>query len=121
MDLPQETQEKISQLQLFEQKLHGFLSQRQNFQSQLLEIENALSEVSKSEGPMYRITGGIMIKTEKVPIESSLQEREDVLKLRLKNIEKQESSIKEEAEKIQAEVMAEIDSRMKEKKDARTD
>ncbi len=117
MELTKETQERISQLQLFEQKLQSFLSQKQQFQSQLLEVENALKELENSEGDAYKIVGNIMLKTEKNKLTQSLKEREDVLGLRLKNIEKQESHVKEEAEKIQAEVMKEIEERSEEKKE----
>ena len=117
MDLSKETQERISQLQLFEQKMHSFLSQKQQFQSQLLEVENALKELENSEGDAYKIVGNIMLKTDRNKLLESLKEREDVLALRLKNIEKQESHVKEEAEKIQAEVMKEIEKNSEDKKE----
>lgn len=113
MDLSQETQEKISQLQLFEQKLHAFLSQRQSFQNQVLEIENALEELHKTQGPAYKIIGSVMLKMEKDSLSNTLKERLDLLSIRIKNIQKQEDSIKKEAEEIQKEVMAEIEQKGK--------
>ncbi|MBL7051499.1 MAG: prefoldin subunit beta [Nanoarchaeota archaeon] len=117
MELSKETQDQISQLQLFEQKMQSFLGQKQQFQSQLLEIENALKELENSEGDAYKIVGNIMLKTEKNKLHDSLKEREDILGLRLKNITKQEETLKEQAEKIQAEIMKEIERNTGEKKE----
>lgn len=114
MDITPETQEKITQLQLFEQNLHTFLTQKRNFQSQVLEIENALKELETSDDNVYKIVGTVMLKSTKDKLTTDLNERKGVLDLRLKSLEKQEKNVKEKAEKIQAEVMAEIEKRMKE-------
>ena len=108
MELSQETQERISQLQLFEQKLHGFLTQKQTFQSQILEVENAIKELKSTEGPAYKIVGNVMLKVDNGKLTTDLEERLEVLSIRVKNIEKQEKGIREEAEKIQSQVMEEI-------------
>jgi len=114
MDITPETQEKITQLQLFEQNLHTFLTQKRNFQSQVLEIENALKELETSDNNVYKIVGTVMLKSTKDKLTTDLNERKGVLDLRLKSLEKQEKNVKEKAEKIQAEVMTEIEKRMKE-------
>src|SRR3989344_108826 len=114
MDITPETQEKITQLQLFEQNLHTFLTQKRNFQSQVLEIENALKEIETSDNNVYKIVGTVMLKSTKDKLTTDLNERKGVLDLRLKSLEKQEKNVKEKAEKIQAEVMTEIEKRMKE-------
>lgn len=113
MDFSKETQEKISQLQLFEQNLHTLVTQKRTFQSQVLEIENALKELESSHEQVYKIVGSVMFKATKDALKSDLEERKSVLDLRLKSLEKQEKNIKEKAEKIQGDVMAEIEKRMK--------
>ena len=113
MDVTPETKEKISQLQLIEQNLHTFLTQKQTFQSQLLEVENALDELESAEGNVYKVVGQVMVSSTKEKLTKDLKERFDVLKLRINSIEKQEKSVKEKAEKIQAEVMKDIEQRMK--------
>ncbi|MBI5797707.1 prefoldin subunit [Candidatus Woesearchaeota archaeon] len=120
MDISKETQEKIAQLQLFEQNLQSFMTQKRSFQSQLLEIENALKEVEGSQGAVYKIAGAVMFSAEKETLKKDLKERNDVLQLRIKNIDQQETALQEKAKKIQEEVMAEIDQHMK-KDNERTD
>ena len=60
MDVSQETEQKISQLQMFEQSLQGFLGQKQQFQMQLVEVESALGELENTE-KAYKIVGNIMV------------------------------------------------------------
>jgi prefoldin beta subunit len=100
-----DAQNQIEKLQMIEQKTQTFLMQKQNFQSQLLEIENALNELEHSKGEVYKIVGNIMISSEKTKLKEDLDNKKDVLALRIKNIEKQENKLKEEASQIQNEVM----------------
>jgi len=48
MDVSKETEKDIAQLQLIEQNLQNFLVQKQTFQTQLLEIDNALKELNSN-------------------------------------------------------------------------
>lgn len=113
MDIQKETQEKISQLQMLEHSLNNFASQRQNFQSQVLEIDNALAEMQNCKGKVYKITGNIMFESEKDSLSKELKEKKDILDIRIKSLEKQETALEEKAKKLQAEVMEELDKHMK--------
>lgn len=101
-------QEKINQLQQFEQNLQLLLNQKQTFQAQLLEVENALSELERSPRQVYKILGNIMVAAEASTTIQELQERQHVLELRIKAIEKQESTIKEKAEQLQESLVKEL-------------
>jgi len=103
-----ETEEKIQQLQLLEQNLQNVLMQKQTFQMQLMESENALKEINKTKKDVYKIIGTIMVSSNKEELKKELKEQKEVLDLRLKNLEKQENNFKEKAEDIQKEVMKEI-------------
>jgi prefoldin beta subunit len=113
MDFSKETEEKVRQLQMFEQNMHSIITQKQTFQSQILEIENALNELKNAEGKVYKIVGTIMIDATKVNLEKDLNERKEVLDLRLKALKKQEDDFRERAEKLQKEVMTEIEKKEK--------
>ena len=105
MNLPKDTEEKIAQLQLIEQNMQKFLMQKQNFQAQELEIDNALQELGKLKGQAYKITGGIMIAADKEELKKELNSKKEIIALRLKSIQKQEDSLREKAEMLQADVM----------------
>ena len=108
MKINKETQEKIQELQLLEQNLQNLLMQKQAFQIELNEVENALSEVKKTKDEVYKITGQVMLKANKEETEKELKEKQDILSLRVKSIEKQENSFREKLEKLRDEVTKEI-------------
>lgn len=97
-------QEDIQQLQLMEQSLQQFMMQKQAFQSQLMEIESALSELDKTD-QAYKIVGNLMIASNKTDLKKDLESKKEILSLRIKNLEKQEVKIKENASKLQSEVL----------------
>jgi len=107
-----ETEKKISQLQMMEQSMQTFLMQKQQFQAQLIEIESALKELEKSK-EAYKIVGNIMVKGNKEDIEDDLKKKKEMIDLRIKTLEKQESQIKEKAGAVQKEVMDELKEKKK--------
>jgi prefoldin beta subunit len=108
MDIDKETQQKIKQLQIFEQNFQTILMQKQAFQMELTETENALSEIAKSKGDIYKMIGQIMIKTDKNKVESELKRKQELLSLRLKTLEKQESELTEQLEDLRTEIMKKV-------------
>jgi prefoldin beta subunit len=108
MKINKETQEKIQELQLIEQNLQSLLMQKQAFQMELNETDNALSEVEKTKEDVFKIIGQIMLKTDKSEVEKELKEKKDIISLRLKSLEKQENSLKQRLEKLREEVTSEI-------------
>jgi len=105
-----ETEDQISQLQMLEQNLQNITMQKQNFQAHLFEVENAIKELSESKGPVYKIVGAIMVSQESGLLKKDLESKKDLLEMRVKNLKKQEDSIKEKAGKIQAEVVKVLQS-----------
>jgi prefoldin beta subunit len=106
-DLTKDQEEKIEQLQLFEQNLQGFLMQKHGIQSQLIEVESALKELETTD-TSYKIIGNIMVKAKKEDLKKDLGQKKEVLELKLKSLEKQEDRIKEKAQKTQSEVLKDM-------------
>jgi prefoldin beta subunit len=106
--MKKDTEQKIEQLQRIEQSLQNILMQKQQFQSQQIEIESALNEIKNSE-ENYKIIGNIMVKANKEDLEKELNQKKELVELRIKTIEKQEKETKEKANKIQTEVMKEME------------
>ncbi|MBT7903212.1 prefoldin subunit beta [Candidatus Woesearchaeota archaeon] len=106
-DVPAETQEKINKLQIMEQSMQNYLGQKQQFQSQLLEIESALSELEKTN-QAYKIVGNIMVVAEKSKLTEELTTKKETTELRIKTLEKQEAKLREKTSEIQKEVMKEM-------------
>jgi len=102
--MEKETDKQIRELQMIEQNVQQYLMQKQQFQSQLIEIESAISALSNSN-ESYKIVGNIMIKTKKDELEKDLKEKKDMFELRIKTLEKQENKLKDKAKDIQKEVL----------------
>ena len=108
MNIDKETQEKIQELQGYEQSLHALLIQKQAFQLELSETENALNEITSSEEDIFKLIGNIIVKSDKKKTQEELKRKKDLLSLRLKSIESQEKEISKKAEELKKEVMKKI-------------
>ncbi|MBD3164333.1 prefoldin subunit beta [Candidatus Woesearchaeota archaeon] len=97
-------EQDINQLQLYEQSLQNILMQKQQFQTQIAEIESALKELKDSE-ESYRIIGNIMVKSKKPDVRKDLESKKATSELRIKTLEKQEENIREKAQSLQSEIM----------------
>jgi len=105
--LTKEYQEKIQKIQVTEQSMQNLLSQRQQLQQQLSEIDTALSEM-KTSTRTYRIIGSIMVETDKEKLTKDLSGKKEVVELRIRSIEKQEEKLKEKMKSLQEELMKEM-------------
>ena len=79
----------------------------QQFQSQQVEIEAALEELASSE-EAYKIVGAVMIRTGKEELIKDLASKKEMIEIRIKAIERQESQLRDKATKLQEEVLRHI-------------
>ena len=91
---------------MLQQRLTLFNSQRQQFQIQLAEVENALGELAKAKAPVYKMVGELLVEKGIDDLKKELADKKEELDLRVKTLEKQESKIKESALALQKEVQA---------------
>ena len=106
-DMDKETKAKISKLQILEQRIQSLIMQKQNFQSQTLEIENALGEIGDAK-ETYKIVGNVMVSVDRNELKKDLTSKKEIADLKLKNIEKEEKKLRGEAEELQKEVMGSL-------------
>ena len=104
----QEKDNKIQEMQLLDQSLQNLLLQKQAFQMELSETASALKEIENSGDEVFKVIGQLMIKTEKKKIKDELVNKEKILDLRVKTMEKQEKSITEQLDKLREEVMKDV-------------
>ena len=96
---------KIQELQFLEQGLQNILLQKQAFQMELSETQSALKEIKGAGDEVFKIVGQLMIKADKKKVEEDLTNKQKLLDLRLKSLEKQEVSATEQLEKIRDQVL----------------
>jgi prefoldin beta subunit len=99
--------EKVNELQLLQQNLQNVLTQKQQLQSQLVELDSALTELNTTN-QAYKIVGKIMVASDKNELVKDLSEKKEVVEVRMKNFDKQEKKLKESMENVQQEVMKEM-------------
>ena len=106
--MDKETENQIKELQLLEQNLQQILMQKQAFEMELSESENALSELASANDDTFKIVGNIMIKYSKENLIKDLKQKKDLLSLRLKTFVSQEKSLAEASESLRTKVLAKI-------------
>ena len=100
----EEINKKIEELQVLGNHLQNFLLQKQSLQVELNEIANALEETGKSDGEVYKIVSGVMLKSERRLIEKDLNEKKKLIEMKISSIEKQESLLDVKAMEIRKEI-----------------
>jgi len=95
---------KIQEMQILEQKLQNCLLQKQAFQMEFAETDSALTEIEKSGDEVFKIIGQLMIKSEKSKIKEELSNKQKILEIRIKTLEKQELSLSQQMDKLREEL-----------------
>ena len=98
------SEEKIQQLNIIENSLSQIISQKQQYQKQIMEIDSALEEL-EGHKEAYQIVGTLMLKKDSKDIKKDLEERKEMYEVRLQSMEKQESKLKEQAESLREELV----------------
>ena len=104
MELNEELGSKIQELQLIERNLQNFSIEKQNLQVELNQINNALEEIKKAKGDVFKILKGVMIKAESGALITELEERKKIIDLRITSVERQENSVTDKAGKLRDEI-----------------
>lgn len=104
MTIDEATGKKFQEMQSLEQTLQSILMQKQAFVLEQEETEKALSEIKNSGDEVYKLIGQLLLKSDKGKIMEDLEKKNEILELRIKNLEKQEDSLNERLEKLREEV-----------------
>jgi prefoldin beta subunit len=103
-DIQKDSQEKIGKLQLMEHNIHNLEQQRQQMQAQLFELESAIAALGEAK-TAYKIVGSVMVSTPPATALKELQQKKEVLDVRIQSVEKQEEKLRDSAKALQDEVM----------------
>ena|SRR3989344_865125 len=98
------TSEKVNQLQLTQQNLQSVVAQKQQLESQVTELDSALKEITTAR-ESFKIIGKIMVSTSKDLLKKELEQKREIISIRLKNFTRQEELLIKNIEELQQEVM----------------
>jgi prefoldin beta subunit len=108
--LPPEIQQRLLRLQQLQQTLQGIIAQKQQLELQLTEVEQALSELEKMNetAVIYKSIGAILVKSQKSTVMEELNEREELLKMRVNVLAKQDDRIRTQAKDLQEKLQQDL-------------
>lgn len=101
--LPPQVQQRLLRLQQLQQTLQGVLTQKQQMELQLTDVEQALSELEKltDSAVIYKSIGALLVKSEKAKVTTELNERKELLNMRISVLGKQEERLRTQVKDLQ--------------------
>ncbi len=108
--LPPQIQQRLLRLQQLQQTLQGVMNQKQQLELQLTEVEQAVIELEKMDetAVIYKSIGALLIKSEKAKVTAELKEREELLKMRVNVLSKQEERLKTQVKDLQEKLQRDL-------------
>ena len=100
--LPPAVQERLLRLQQLQQTLQNVLTQKQQVDLEILEIDQALKELESTndEGVIYKSAGSLLIKTNKPKVTKELIERKELITMRTSVLGKQEERLRSQMKEL---------------------
>jgi prefoldin beta subunit len=108
--LPPNVQERLLRFQQLQQTLQTILAQKQQVDMEKAEIDQTLSELSKTadDTVIYKTAGSLLIRTEKNKVSEDLNERKELLGTRSSVIARQEERVKAQVKEAQAKLQEDL-------------
>lgn len=105
MDVPKQVQDKLAQFQNIQNQLQVVAAQKQQLILSSAEVENALTELSKStEGRIYKAAGSLLIESSREDADKFLKESKETAAARIQILEKQEKKLSEKFSSVKEEI-----------------
>src|SRR3970282_2356743 len=104
-EISPQLQNQIAQYQQLQQQLQVLASQRLQLEAKLREVTSTLEELGKlgPDTPICRSTGSLLVRVEdRKALTKDLEEQKETLGIRVNTIKKQEKSLGERYEDLQA-------------------
>ncbi len=99
--------QNIETLGILEQNLSSLVMQRQTLQKQLLDSEQAITELETAD-TAYHIVGTVMIKKPANELKKDLLSKNETLSLKITTLQKQEDMLRKQVQELQASIMKEM-------------
>jgi prefoldin beta subunit len=108
--LPPQIQQRLLRLQQLQQTLQGVMAQKQQLELQLTEVEQAVNELEKTKktAVIYKSIGALLVKSKKTTVTTELKEREELLKMRIDVLGKQEERLRTQVKDLQEKLQRDL-------------
>jgi len=108
--LPPQIQQRLLRLQQLQQTLQGVMAQKQQLELQLTEVEQAVNVLDKTAktAVIFKSIGALLVKAEKTKVTTELKEREELLKMRVDVLGKQEERLRTQVKDLQEKLQRDL-------------
>ena len=108
--LPPQVQQRLLRLQQLQQTLQGVLTQKQQLELELTEVEQAVDEVKKltDNATIYKSIGSLLVKSERGKVTTDLNERKELLDMRINVLGKHEERLRSQVKELQTKLQRDL-------------
>lgn len=108
--LPPQVQERLMRLQQRQQTLQSVLAQKQQLEMELAEVEQALAELEKmtDDAVIYKSIGSLLVKSERTKVIGELNERKELVNMRIGVLGKQEERLRSQLKELQTKLQEDL-------------
>jgi len=108
--LPPQVQQRLLRLQQLQQTLQVVLTQKQQLEMELNEAEQALSELEKltDKAVIYKSIGSLLVKSKRTKVTAELNEKKDLLNMRIGVLGKQEERLRSQVKDLQTRLQQDL-------------
>ena len=108
--LPPQVQQRLLRLQQLQQTLQSVLTQKQQLELGLTEIEQSLSELEKltAQAVIYKSVGSLLVKAKKTKVTKELKEQKELLSMRISVLGKQEERLRTQVKDLQTKLQQDL-------------
>lgn len=105
-NLPPELKTALVKYQELQDKLQRLLAEKSVIDSELKEVNRVLQELGSlpQDTPVYKIVSNLLVKVNKADVEKELNDRKEILELRSRTYQKQESTFRMQLEDLQKKI-----------------
>jgi prefoldin beta subunit len=104
--LSPQVQQQLAQLQSANQNYQATMQQRAQFEGMKMEAEQALAALESlaDDAPVYRNVGSLLVKDSKPDAVARLKEDVETMGIRIGRLQKQETTLREQLQKLQTQL-----------------
>ncbi len=90
--------------------MQAVLTQKQQLELELTEVEQALGELEKmtDEAIIYKALGSLLVKSERTKVKSELNERKELINMRINVLGKQEERLQGQIKDLQTKLQKDL-------------
>jgi len=108
--LPPQVQERLLRLQQLQQTLQSVVTQKQQLELELTEVEQALDELGMVDdtATIYKSIGSLLVKSGKEKVTTDLNERKELVNMRINVLGKQEERLRSQMKDLQTKLQRDL-------------